>query len=149
MNRAETQARFPEIVAFAEIGDFIHVPIKYYSSGMLARLAFSIAMSSDPDVLLLDEVLAVGDQAFRARCADRIAERLYSGAGVIIVSHDLDVVRKHASDVIWLDGGRVRMRGEADRVVDAYVESVSAAQPALESFAGAPAVGPPSCTAET
>lgn len=141
MSRAEAQARFSEIVDFAEIGDFIHVQIKYYSSGMLARLAFSIAMASDPDILLLDEVLAVGDQAFRSRCGDRIAERLYGGAGVIIVSHDLEIVRRYASEVIWLDGGRVRMRGEADQVVDAYLASTFIAEPAREPHSDVPESG--------
>jgi len=133
MSRQETRARFAEIVEFAEIGDYIHVPIKYYSSGMLARLAFSIAMASDPDILLLDEVLAVGDQAFRARCHDRIAEHLDRGAAVIIASHDLDLVRSQASEAIWLDAGRVRMRGEANEVVDAYLASMSHAERAPES----------------
>lgn len=130
MSRAETLARSPEIIEFAGIGEYIHIPIKYYSSGMLARLAFSIAMASDPDVLLLDEVLAVGDHAFRARCIDRISERLDGGSAIIIVSHDLDLVRRYASEVIWLDGGRVRMRGEAEPVVGAYLASMSVATPA-------------------
>lgn len=129
MGRSEIRARFSEIVEFAEIGDFIHVPIKYYSSGMLSRLAFSIAMASEPDILLLDEALAVGDQAFRERCTARIAERLNGGAAAIIVSHDLDAVRKHASEVIWLEAGRIRMRGEADEVVDAYLATVAGAPP--------------------
>jgi len=142
MSRSETRARFSEIVDFAGIGDFIHVPLKYYSSGMLSRLAFSIAMATDPDILLLDEALAVGDQAFRERCNERIAERLNGGAAVILVSHDLDVVRRHASEVIWLEAGRIRMRGEANEVVDAYLASVSGAEPVADPDATSSAPGP-------
>ncbi|SRR5690606_29172444 len=141
MSRSETRARFSEIVDFAEIGDFIHVPIKYYSSGMLSRLAFSIAMASEPDILLLDEAMAVGDQAFRERCGERIAEHLNGGAAAIIVSHDLDVVRRYASEVIWLEAGRIRMRGEANEVVDAYLASMSGAEPAADSEAASSAPG--------
>jgi len=142
MSRSEIRARFSEIVEFAELGDYIDVPIKYYSSGMLSRLAFSIAMASEPDILLLDEALAVGDQAFRERCTERIAKRLNGGAAVILVSHDLDVVRKHASEVIWLEAGRIRMRGEANAVVDAYLASVSAAEAAADPDAASSAPGP-------
>lgn len=150
MTREELQERFDWIIDFAEIGDFIHVPVKYYSSGMLARLAFSVAMASDPDILLIDEVLAVGDEAFRERCADRLGEHLTRGSTVILVSHDLDVARRYATQALWIDRGRVRMRGDPNAVVDAYIAShyvdheAGADGPEASGSAGSPEAVPAS-----
>ncbi len=117
--------RHDEIVAFADIGAFINEPVKYYSSGMQARLAFSIAVNARPDVLLLDEVLAVGDQSFQARCLERLRAFQADGVTLIVVSHNLDVVRWLCGRVVWLDRGNVRMDGATDPVLAAYQEAAS------------------------
>lgn len=125
LGRREIAARLPEIFDFADIGDFIHEPVKYYSSGMHARLAFAVAVCVDPEILLLDEVLAVGDRAFRERCLTRLAEYHATGGTLITVSHDLDTVRRLCSRAVWLEAGRVRMQGEIGEVLDAYAASAT------------------------
>ena len=117
---AEIVARFPDILGFADIGDFIDVPMKYYSSGMKSRLAFAVAICAEPDVLLLDEVLAVGDEAFRQKCLDRLRQFHARGGTLVVVSHDLDTVRTMCSRVIWLENGSVRRSGPAGEVLDEY-----------------------------
>lgn len=109
-----------EIAAFAGLTDQMHVPVKHFSTGMYARLGFAVAVYADPDVLLVDEVLAVGDLAFRARCLERIARLQAGGGAVLFVSHDLDTVQAACSRVGWLDGGCLRALGAPDRVVAAY-----------------------------
>lgn len=118
--RREVAARYDEIVAFAEIQEFMDVPLRYYSSGMRARLAFAVALCSDPDTLLLDEVLAVGDESFRGRCMERLHGFHEAGGTMVIVSHDLDSVRTLCSRAIWLEAGRLRMSGSMDEVASAY-----------------------------
>jgi lipopolysaccharide transport system ATP-binding protein len=120
LSRAEIAGRFDEIVAFADLGRFIEEPVKYYSSGMQARLAFSVAVCVEPDVLLVDEVLAVGDEEFRHRCEARLTRFRERGGTMIIVTHDLDSVNQLCSRAIWLDHGRVRATGTAAEVVKAY-----------------------------
>ncbi len=93
LTRRELAARYPDILAFADLGDFIYEPVKYYSSGMQARLAFAVAVCVHPDVLLLDEVLSVGDHAFRHKCLDRLRELRAEGGAMVIVSHDLETTR--------------------------------------------------------
>jgi ABC-type polysaccharide/polyol phosphate transport system ATPase subunit len=119
-SRQEIAERYPGVVAFADIGDFMHVPVKYYSSGMRTRLAFAVAICADPDILLLDEVLAVGDESFRERCLTRLARYHAAGGTLIVVSHDLWTVRQMCSRVVWMENGEVRMSGEANAVLDAY-----------------------------
>lgn len=120
--------RFDAIVAFAGVEDFINVPMKYYSSGMKARLGFAVAVSVEPDILLLDEVLAVGDQSFREQCLDRLrAFREEERGTMVIVSHDLDLARTLCSRGVWMEAGRVRMDGPIDTVIDAYMEQSGAA----------------------
>ncbi len=126
LTRREIAQRSPEIVAFADLGDFIHEPVKYYSSGMQARLAFAVTVCVRPDVLLLDEVLAVGDQGFRARCLERLQDFRRGGGTLIVVSHDLDTVRQLCERAVWLDRGQVRLVGPIDPVVHAYTGAVSA-----------------------
>jgi lipopolysaccharide transport system ATP-binding protein len=123
---ADIEAAFPDIIAFADIGDFINEPVKYYSSGMQARLAFAVAVCAEPDILLLDEVLAVGDQAFRARCFDRIRQFHQSGRTLVTVTHDLNTIRSVCTRAVWLDRGQVRMDGDIDEVIDAYLDCVKA-----------------------
>jgi len=120
LGRKELAGRYDEIVDFAETRDFMDTPLKYYSSGMEARLAFSIAVCLEPDVLLLDEVLAVGDQKFRARCFHRLRAYHERGGTLILVSHELDQVRELCSRAVWLDRGVMVMDGGVDNVLAAY-----------------------------
>ena len=124
LSKREIAGRFDEIVAFAELQDFIEAPVKTYSSGMYMRLGFAVAINVDPDVLLVDEVLAVGDQAFTHKCLDKFAEFKRRGRTVLIVTHSLDVVTRFCDEALWLDSGRARVQGEPERVVDAYLEDV-------------------------
>jgi ABC-type polysaccharide/polyol phosphate transport system ATPase subunit len=120
LGRKDLAARYDEIVDFADTRDFMDTPLKYYSSGMEARLAFSIAVCLEPDVLLLDEVLAVGDEKFRARCFHRLRAYHERGGTLILVSHELDQVRELCSRAVWLDRGLMVMDGEVDKVLAAY-----------------------------
>lgn len=120
LQRREIDARFADILEFAEIGDFINDPVKYYSSGMQARLAFAVAVCVEPDILLLDEVLAVGDQAFRERCYARIERFRASGGTLVVVSHDADALRRLCTRAVWLEKGQTRMDGDVHTVLDAY-----------------------------
>ncbi|HPQ41408.1 MAG TPA: Wzt carbohydrate-binding domain-containing protein, partial [bacterium] len=124
LTRAEIRSRFNEIVKFSELEDFIDTPIKHYSSGMYMRLGFSIAINVDPDILVIDEVLAVGDQAFQSKCMNRIRDFKRKGKTIIFVSHDLGVTNQLCSRAIWLDTGRVAARGSTQRVMDFYKERV-------------------------
>jgi lipopolysaccharide transport system ATP-binding protein len=121
MSRREITARVPEILAFADLGDFINVPLKYYSSGMRARLAFAAAVCSEPDVLLLDEVLAVGDARFRERCLARLQSFHAAGGTLVVVSHDLELLGTLCHRALWLEAGRVRAEGEAQALIREYL----------------------------
>jgi ABC-type polysaccharide/polyol phosphate transport system ATPase subunit len=125
MSRREVQEKFDRIVAFAEIERFIDTPIKHYSSGQQMRLGFSVAAHVDPDILLIDEILAVGDASFQAKCLNKLAELKEEDKTVILVSHNLSNITEHAKRVVWLDKGSVRMVGEPNAVVDAYLENVT------------------------
>ena len=120
LSRRETAERLPDIMEFADIGEFIHEPVKYYSSGMRARLAFAIAVAVTPDILLLDEVLAVGDQNFRQQCMERLRRFRARGGTLVVVSHDFDSVRELCSRAVWLSDGRVLHDGPVDEVIEAY-----------------------------
>ena len=120
LGRKELMARYDEIVSFAETRDLMDTPLKYYSSGVEARLAFAVAVCLQPDVLLLDEVLAVGDQAFRERCHARLRAFHASGGTLILVSHETDQVRKLCSRAVWLEQGTIRMDGGTEHVLAAY-----------------------------
>ncbi len=112
-----------EIIEFSELGDFINAPVRTYSSGMLARLGFAIAAYLECDVLLIDEILGVGDKSFREKSQAKIRELLGAGRTVVLVSHNLEVVRKFATHCLWLDKGRVRMYGSPDEVISAYQDA--------------------------
>jgi ABC-type polysaccharide/polyol phosphate transport system ATPase subunit len=120
LGRREVNLRYPQILEFAGVGDFIGMPVKYYSSGMQARLAFAVAVCIEPDVLLLDEVLAVGDREFRERCTARLHAFRARGGTLIAVSHDLDAAAEICSRAVWIDRGQVRMEGEIEEVTRAY-----------------------------
>jgi len=121
LGRDQLARHYEKIVSFAGIGKFIDTPVKYYSSGMVARLAFSVAINVEPDILLLDEVLAVGDRLFQEKCFDRLRECRSKGCTMVVVSHNADIVRELCSRAVWLDGGEIRMEGEAGKVLDAYL----------------------------
>ncbi len=118
--RREIDLRLEEIVEFSGLGDFIRSPIRNYSSGMLARLGFSIATAWPPDVLILDEVLGVGDARFLRRCDERLRRFHRDGTTLLLVSHSAESVRESCERVVWIDGGRVRADGPADEVLAAY-----------------------------
>jgi len=120
LSRDRLARHYEEIVSFAGIGKFIDTPVKYYSSGMMARLAFSVAVNGQPDILLLDEVLAVGDQSFQEKCFERLREFQASGGTMVVVSHDLHTVSDFCSRAVWLENGSTRMEGDARAVVEAY-----------------------------
>lgn len=112
--------RAPEIARWADLGDHMDIPVRSYSSGMLARLAFSVAVDIAPDVLLVDEVLSVGDENFQRKSSARMDELISGGASVVLVSHNLAQVTKRADRVLWLDHGRVQALGEPAEVVERY-----------------------------
>ncbi len=120
LSRREIAERREAIFDFSGVGEFRDVPLKYYSSGMRSRLAFAITAHAEPDTLLLDEVLAVGDHEFRGKCLERLREFRDAGGTLIVVTHDFDGVRELCSQGIWLDHGRVRSRGPIDEVIAAY-----------------------------
>jgi ABC-type polysaccharide/polyol phosphate transport system ATPase subunit len=131
LSRREIEERFDEIVAFAEMERFIDAPVKTYSSGMYARLGFAVAIHVDPDVLLIDEVLAVGDEAFTRKCLDKIGEFRRRGKTILIVTHSLGLVEKMCDDVIWLRRGQIADRGDPKRVIDAYLTYVAGGEEVL------------------
>ncbi len=120
LTKKEIEERFDEIVDFAELRDVIDDPIRTYSSGMFMRLGFSLAVHTDPDLLLVDEVLAVGDAAFVAKCKERITRLRAGGKTLLLVSHDLDAVERWCDEVVWIDHGIVKDRGDPRRVIDHY-----------------------------
>lgn len=123
LSRAEIRQRFDEIVAFADLEQFIDTPVKRYSSGMYARLGFAVAVHVAPDVLLVDEVLAVGDTAFQFKCFRKIREFVDSGKTVVFVSHNLDAVQGLCQRVLWLDHGQLRLDGAPAEVISAYLQN--------------------------
>ncbi len=130
LTRREVEDRFDEIVAFAELEDFIDAPVKNYSSGMYMRLGFAVAIHVEPDILLIDEVLAVGDEGFTRKCLDKIAEFHRRGRTIVFVTHSLGLVEKMCDDVVWLCNGKVAGHGDPRRVVDAYLTYVAGGEDA-------------------
>jgi lipopolysaccharide transport system ATP-binding protein len=124
-SRAEAARRFAAIEAFAEIGPFINHPVKTYSSGMLVRLAFAVAIHVEPDILIVDEALAVGDFYFRQRCLRKVNQLRARGATIVFVSHATGDIKAVGDRVLWLDAGRVRQIGAVDEVVAAYVAAMA------------------------
>lgn len=122
-NREYMDQRFDEIVAFAELQDFVDTAIKNYSSGMVARLGFAIATMNVPDILIIDEILAVGDYKFQEKSFQRMQEMIHSGATVVFVSHSIEQVKQICTKALWLEHGEMRDFGEAERVCTAYVNA--------------------------
>jgi len=131
LSKKEIQKRFDEIVEFAELKDFIDAPVKTYSSGMYMRLGFAVAIHVDPDVLLVDEVLAVGDEGFTHKCLDKFAEFRRRGRTILLVTHSLGLVERFCDDALWLDKGQVKGTGDPRRVVGAYVTDVERGEEAM------------------
>lgn len=125
-SRAQMNRIFDDIVDFSELERFIDVAVKHYSSGMYMRLAFSIAIHIEPDILIVDEVLAVGDEAFQHRCMDRIQEMKRKGVTIVLVTHSLEMVREMCNRAIWLDEGRLQVEGGVEQVLERYTAQILA-----------------------
>jgi len=121
LRRQQVEARYSAIADFSELGDFMLAPMRTYSSGMFTRLAFAVAVHLDPDILLLDEVLAVGDEHFSRKCSEKLVEIRSSGATIVLVSHQLRQVAQLCPRAIWLHHGEMMMDGPTDQVAEAYV----------------------------
>jgi len=119
--KAQIRALFPEIVEFAELGEFIQEPLRTYSTGMVMRLAFSVAVAVDPDILIIDEVLGVGDAAFQAKCFDRIRAFRRARKTFVCVSHSMHPLMEICDVAIWLDHGEMMMQGSVEQVWQAYI----------------------------
>ena len=124
LSRREIERRFDEIVEFAELKDFIDEPVKNYSSGMYMRLGFAVAIHVDPDVLLVDEVLAVGDEGFTHKCLDKFGEFKRRNKTILLVTHSLGLVERFCDEALWLDQGQKRAEGDPTRVIGAYMTDV-------------------------
>jgi ABC-type polysaccharide/polyol phosphate transport system ATPase subunit len=124
LSKREITRRFDEIVEFAEMKDFIDAPVKTYSSGMYMRLGFAVAIHVDPEVLLVDEVLAVGDEGFTHKCLDKFAEFKRRGKTILLVTHSLGLVERFCDEALWMDGGHLKGIGDPKRVVGAYITDV-------------------------
>lgn len=122
LTRKEIDARIKNIIEFSELGDFIDTPVRTYSSGMYMRLAFSIAINVDADILLIDEILAVGDQHFQDKCFAKLEELKNSDKTIVIVSHSLNSVKKLCNRAIWINKGEVEMDGKTEEVIEKYLK---------------------------
>lgn len=120
--REEIEKKIPEILAFADIGEHIYQPVKTYSSGMFVRLAFAVAINVNPDILIVDEALAVGDTRFQLKCMDKFVEFMEAGKTVLFVSHDINMIKRFCKRAIWLNEGKLIMDGETDEVTDRYID---------------------------
>ncbi len=119
-SQSEMNKRFQSIVEFSEIGDFIEAPLRAYSSGMWARLGFSVAIDVDPDILILDEILSVGDESFQQKCLNRINQCIKGNATILLVSHNMALVEEMCGRAAWLDHGILKMVGEPHAVIEFY-----------------------------
>ena len=122
LTAAEIDKRVDDIIRFSELEDFIDAPVRTYSSGMYMRLAFSVAINVDAEILLIDEILAVGDQHFQEKCFSKLHELKESGRTIVIVSHALDSVQKLCNRAVWIYNGEVRLDGKIDTVIDEYLK---------------------------
>ena len=140
LTKRQIQNRFDDIIEFAELRDFIDAPVKTYSSGMYMRLGFAVAIHVDPDVLLVDEVLAVGDEGFTHKCLDKFSEFRRKGKTILLVTHSLNLVERFCDEALWLDGGRAITHGDPKRVIGAYLTSVEQGEEQLMALTTARAV---------
>jgi ABC-type polysaccharide/polyol phosphate transport system ATPase subunit len=122
------RSKIDPIASFSELGDYLNMPVRYYSAGMIVRLAFSIATAIEPEILLVDEVLSVGDMAFQHKARQRIHEMIAKAEIIVVVSHDLESLAKICDQAIWMDHGTVRQFGPVQEIIDAYTASVQGPQ---------------------
>ena len=120
LTREQVAAKYDEIAEFAELGDFMDLPMRTYSSGMFGRLAFSVAVNMQPDILLIDEALSVGDARFKEKSFEKMRELCREAKTIVIVSHALNSIRQLSSEVLWMHNGRIEMRGDPETVIEAY-----------------------------
>ena len=125
LTKAEVNDIYNEIAVFAELGDFIDLPVRTYSSGMAARLAFSVGVHMDPDILLIDEALSAGDAHFKEKAAAKMHELMENARTMLLVSHGLPTIKELCNDAIWLDHGRLMMHGDPSEVVEAYLDNIN------------------------
>jgi ABC-type polysaccharide/polyol phosphate transport system ATPase subunit len=131
LDRAHLEEKYEDIVKFAELGEFMDLPMRTYSSGMYGRLAFSVAVNMDPDILLIDEALSVGDARFRRKSAEKMRELCGEDRTVVLVSHALGTIQELADQAIWMDKGELRMWDEPESVINAYTEFLEVKQDAV------------------
>src|SRR6266566_3965079 len=140
LTKREIEQRFDEIVDFAELREFIDAPVKTYSSGMYMRLGFAVAIHVNPDVLLIDEVLAVGDEGFTHKCLDKFGEFRRRGRTILLVTHSLNLVERFCDEALWLDSGQAMSHGDPKRVVGAYLTKVEEGEERLMASTTARAI---------
>jgi len=122
MTRKQVEQKLPEIIDFAEIDEFIDMPVSTYSSGMSQRLAFSVAVHMDPEILLIDEALSAGDARFKIKAQAKMQELMKTARTMLVVSHATNTIRELCNDAIWLDHGRLMMHDEPEKVIEAYLK---------------------------
>lgn len=132
LSKEYLEDKYDDIVAFSELGDFIDMPVKHYSSGMYMRLGFSVAIHIDPEILIIDEILAVGDRPFQIKCIDRIYELKDRGVTILLVSHNLEIVRRLCTDLIWLENGKMKAFGATEEIAELYAASGHDADPSAK-----------------
>ena len=132
ISKEEIEKKIPDILKFADIGDFINQPVKTYSSGMFVRLAFAVAINVDPDILIVDEALAVGDVRFQLKCMDKFNEFIKEGKTILFVTHDVNAVKRFCNRAIWLNAGKLIMDGNTDEVTDRYMDFLKSELPIEE-----------------
>ncbi|MEW5986790.1 MAG: ABC transporter ATP-binding protein [Chloroflexota bacterium] len=136
LGRQQMRSLFDSIVAFSELEEFIDMPVKHYSSGMYMRLGFSVAVHVEPELLIVDEILAVGDQAFQGKCLERIHEMKDNGVTIVLVSHNLDSVARLCRRLLWLDHGRLHADGPTDELISRYLAELHQLHPAASAVNG-------------
>ena len=129
VSKEEIEKKIPDILAFADIGDYINQPVKTYSSGMFVRLAFAVAINVDPDVLIVDEALAVGDTRFQLKCMDKFLEFVNQGKTILFVSHDVNSIKRFCNRAIWMNQGKIIQDGNTDEVTDHYLDFLKSELP--------------------
>lgn len=127
LTKKEALERMEAVIKFSEIEPFIDMPVRTYSSGMYLRLAFSVAIHTDPEMLLIDEILAVGDESFQKKSGESLVSLIKSGVTTVFVSHNLDAVKKICNRVIWLDHGNIKLEGSPEMVIEDYLKEIKAA----------------------
>ncbi len=141
LSRAEMNRRLPDIIRYAELGEFIDTPVKHYSSGMYVRLGFAVAIHTQPDILLVDEVLAVGDVSFQHKCLNSIHTFRQNGGTLVLVSHDMTAIQSICNRAIWIEDGRIQAEGKPTDVVMAYLGSMASREEAARSLQESPGPG--------